>query len=59
MYVKLHTREGAVHLHRGSLASLDAVLDERHFLRVYRSAIVDIDGVDELREQDMATTSCC
>jgi two-component system, LytTR family, response regulator len=51
VHVKLHTREGAVHLHRGSLTSLDAALDERRFLRVHRSAIVNIDVVDELRQQ--------
>jgi two-component system, LytTR family, response regulator len=48
VYVKLHTRERAVHLHRGSLASLDAALDQ---LRVHRSAIVNIDVVDELRQE--------
>jgi len=51
VHVKLHTREGAVHLHRGSLTSLDAALDERRFLRVHRWAIVNIDVVDELRQQ--------
>ncbi len=51
MHVKLHTRGGAVHLDRGSLTSLDAALDERRFLRVHRSAIVNIDVVDEVRQQ--------
>ncbi len=49
-YVKLHTREGGVHLHRGLLGSLDASLDERTFVRIHRSAIVNIDLVDELRQ---------
>ncbi len=49
-YVKLHTRDGSVHLHRGLLGSLDAALDERHFVRIHRSAIVNIDVVDELRQ---------
>jgi two-component system, LytTR family, response regulator len=49
-YVKLHTREGAVHLHRGLLGSLDASLDPRRFVRIHRSAIVNIDLVDELRQ---------
>lgn len=49
MYVKLHTRDGGVHLHRGLLGSLDALLDERRFVRIHRSAIVNIDMVHELR----------
>jgi two-component system LytT family response regulator len=49
MYVKLHMRDGAVHLHRGLLGQLDAVLDHRRFVRVHRSAIVNIDVVDELQ----------
>jgi two-component system LytT family response regulator len=50
VYVKLHTRDGNVHLHRGLLGSLDASLDERRFVRIHRSAIVNIDLVDELRQ---------
>jgi two-component system LytT family response regulator len=50
IYVKLHTRDGAVHLHRGLLGSLDASLDERRFVRIHRSAIVNIDVVHELRQ---------
>jgi two-component system LytT family response regulator len=50
VYVKLHTRDGDVHLHRGLLGSLDASLDERRFVRIHRSAIVNIDLVDELRQ---------
>jgi two-component system LytT family response regulator len=49
-YVKLHTRDGAVHLHRGLLGSLDASLDDRSFVRIHRSAIVNIDVVEELRQ---------
>jgi two-component system LytT family response regulator len=49
MYVKLHMRDGAVHLHRGLLGQLDAVLDHRRFVRVHRSAIVNIDVVEELQ----------
>jgi two-component system LytT family response regulator len=48
VYVKLHTRDGGVHLHRGLLGSLDASLDDRRFVRIHRSAIVNIDLVDEL-----------
>lgn len=58
MYVKLHTRDGAVHLHRGLLGSLGASLDERRFVRIHRSAIVNIDLVDGLRRMRTATTSC-
>jgi two-component system, LytTR family, response regulator len=50
VYVKLHTRDGEVHLHRGLLGSLDASLDERRFVRIHRSAIVNIDLVDELSQ---------
>ena len=50
MYVKLHTRDGNVHLHRGLLGSLDSSLDERRFVRIHRSAIVNLDLVDELRQ---------
>src|SRR5262245_150310 len=50
VYVKLHTRDGAEHLHRGLLGSLDEVLDERRFVRIHRSAIVNIDVVVELRQ---------
>jgi two-component system LytT family response regulator len=50
MYVKLHTRDGHMHLHRGLLGSLDASLDGRRFVRIHRSAIVNIDVVHELRQ---------
>jgi two-component system LytT family response regulator len=50
MYVKLYTRDGGVQLHRGLLGSLDASLDEHRFVRIHRSAIVNIDVVDELRQ---------
>jgi two-component system, LytTR family, response regulator len=50
VYVKLHTRDGAVHLHRGLLGSFDGALDERRFVRIHRSAIVNIDLVHELRQ---------
>ena len=50
MYVKLHTRDGNVHLHRGLLGSLDGSLDSRRFVRIHRSAIVNIDVVHELRQ---------
>ena len=50
MYVRLHTRDGAVHLHREQLGHLDAALDQRRFVRVHRSAIVNIEVIDELQQ---------
>jgi two-component system LytT family response regulator len=50
VYVKLHTRDGATHLHRALLGSLDRSLDSRRFVRIHRSTIVNIDLVDELRQ---------
>jgi two-component system LytT family response regulator len=50
IYVKLHTRDGAELLHRELLGTLDACLDERRFVRIHRSAIVNIDVVTELRQ---------
>ena len=52
MYVKLHTRDGATHLHRALLGSLDSSLDPRRFIRIHRSAIVNIDVIAELRQDD-------
>ena len=50
MYVRLHTRAQASHLHRASLSSLEASLDPQQFVRIHRSAIVNIDRVGELRQ---------
>jgi two-component system LytT family response regulator len=50
MYVKLHTRDGATHQHRALLGALDETLDPRRFIRIHRSAIVNIDVVAELRQ---------
>jgi two-component system, LytTR family, response regulator len=50
MYVKLHLRDGTAHLHRSLLGDLDAALDRRRFVRVHRSAIVNIDVIDELQQ---------
>jgi two-component system, LytTR family, response regulator len=49
VYVNLHTRDGGVHLHRELLGTLDQALDPRTFVRIHRSAIVNIDAVHELR----------
>jgi two-component system LytT family response regulator len=50
MYVKLHTRDGATLQHRALLGALDETLDPRRFVRIHRSAIVNIDVVAELRQ---------
>ena len=52
MYVKLHTRDGGTHLHRALLGSLDNTLDPRRFVRIHRSAIVNIDVVVEVRQDE-------
>jgi two-component system LytT family response regulator len=49
-YVKLHTRDGGVQHHREPIGSLDGSLDRRRFVRIHRSAIVNIDLVDELKQ---------
>ena len=43
-YVLVHTRQGR-HLVRASLASLEQRLDPRRFIRVHRTAIVNVDEV--------------
>ena len=50
MYVRIHTREGGAHLQRGLLRAIEASLDPRQFVRIHRSAIVNIDLVAELRQ---------
>jgi two-component system, LytTR family, response regulator len=50
MYVKLHMRDGKVHLHRSLLGDLDEALDKRRFVRVHRSAIVNVDVIEELQQ---------
>ena len=51
MYVNLHTRDGATHLHRALLGELETALDSRRFVRIHRSAIVNIDLLIELRQE--------
>jgi two-component system, LytTR family, response regulator len=46
-YVRLHVGERS-YLHRETLASLEARLDPRAFLRIHRSALVNLDRVAEL-----------
>jgi two-component system LytT family response regulator len=50
MYVRIHTRENGAHLHRALIGSLEESLDPRQFVRIHRSAIVNIDLVSELRQ---------
>lgn len=52
MYVTLHTRDGGAYLHRALLGSIDAALDPHRFVRIHRSAIVNIDAVTELRQDE-------
>ncbi|MCI0433691.1 MAG: LytTR family DNA-binding domain-containing protein [Gemmatimonadetes bacterium] len=47
-YARLHV-SGKTHLVRETLAALEKQLDPRRFLRVHRSAIVNIDRIKELR----------
>jgi two-component system LytT family response regulator len=49
VYVRLHTAGGAAHLHRALLGELEAALDPRRFVRIHRSAIVNLDFVAELQ----------
>jgi two-component system LytT family response regulator len=49
-YVRLHVRQRE-YLVRETLAALEAQLDPGRFVRVHRSAIVQIDRVAEIRSQ--------
>ena len=49
VYVRLHTAERTAHLHRALLGELEAALDPRHFVRIHRSTVVNLDFVDELQ----------
>jgi two-component system LytT family response regulator len=50
-YAAIHARAGR-HLIRESLASLEQRLDKSRFVRVHRSAIVNIDRVCEVQKED-------
>ncbi len=50
-YVRLHTPTRASHLHRALLGEMEAALDPRRFVRIHRSAIVNLDWVDELQPE--------
>ncbi len=49
VYVRLHTADRAAHLHRALLGELEAALDPRRFVRIHRSAVVNLDCVAELQ----------
>jgi two-component system LytT family response regulator len=49
-YVRLHVRDRE-YLVRETLASLETQLDPARFVRVHRSAIVQIDRVEEIRSE--------
>ncbi len=49
VYVRLHTAGGAAYLHRALLGELEAALDPRRFVRIHRSALVNLDFVAELQ----------
>jgi two-component system LytT family response regulator len=46
-YVKIHTKAEA-HLLRESMKNMEAKLDPKTFVRIHRSAIVNIDRIKEL-----------
>jgi two-component system, LytTR family, response regulator len=46
-YVKIHTK-GEAHLLRESMKNMEAKLDPKTFVRIHRSAIVNIDRIKEL-----------
>lgn len=47
-YVRLHC-QNAAHLVRGTLGALEARLDPDSFLRIHRSAMVNLDRVKEMQ----------
>ena len=46
-YVQVHS-QGSAHLLRESLRNLERELNPRHFMRVHRSAIVNLDRIQQL-----------
>jgi two-component system LytT family response regulator len=49
VYVRLHSADRASYLHRAPLRELEASLDPRRFVRIHRSAIVNLEFVAELQ----------
>ena len=50
-YVRLHTAQRTSHLHRALLGEMEAALDPRQFVRIHRSAMVNLDWVEELQPE--------
>ena len=48
-YVRLHTGTGSGHLLHESMRALEERLDPAHFVRVHRSAIVNVDWIKEIQ----------
>jgi len=46
-YVRLHA-QGRAHLHRDTMKALESRLDPRRFVRIHRSAIVNIDRIAQI-----------
>ena len=44
--MRLHTADGAAHLHRALLGEFQAAFDPRHFVRIHRSAVVDLGALE-------------
>jgi two-component system, LytTR family, response regulator len=49
VYITIHTAQ-AKYLHRELLSRLESQLDPRHFIRIHRSHIVNLDFVHELKQ---------
>jgi two-component system LytT family response regulator len=50
-YARLHTAQRSSHLHRALLGEMEAALDPRRFVRIHRSAMVNLDWVAELQPE--------
>ena len=48
-YVRLHTTDGDTHLVRETMSRLEQKLDPDRFVRIHRSAMVNLDHVEEIR----------
>jgi two-component system, LytTR family, response regulator len=51
-YAELHTADGRTHLVRETMQNLEGRLDPSQFMRVHRSAIVNLDAVVEVRTDE-------
>lgn len=48
-YVELHMADASMHLIRERMKTLEAQLDARHFCRIHRSTIINLDYVDAVK----------